>query len=51
MQMILSNKGILPLLWEMFPNHPNLVPSYYTQHPDLGGTQITTIIKIVMKNE
>jgi hypothetical protein len=21
---ILSNKGILPLLWEMFPNHPSL---------------------------
>lgn len=26
---ILSNKGILPLLWEMFPNHPNLLPAYF----------------------
>ena len=25
---ILSNKGMLPLLWEMFPNHPNLLPAY-----------------------
>jgi glutathionylspermidine synthase len=25
----MSNKAILPLLWEMFPNHPNLVPAYY----------------------
>ncbi|MDE1464468.1 glutathionylspermidine synthase family protein [Spartinivicinus poritis] len=26
---VLSNKGILPLLWEMFPNHPNLLPAYF----------------------
>ncbi|MEP3276547.1 MAG: glutathionylspermidine synthase family protein [Stappiaceae bacterium] len=26
---ILSNKGILPLLWEMFPDHPNLLPSTF----------------------
>jgi glutathionylspermidine synthase len=26
---ILSNKGILPLLWAMFPNHPNLLPAYF----------------------
>lgn len=27
--MILSNKNILPVLWEMFPDHPNLLPSYF----------------------
>ena len=26
---ILSNKGILPLLWEMAPNHPNLLPAWF----------------------
>ena len=26
---ILSNKGILPILWELFPNHPNLLPAYF----------------------
>lgn len=26
---ILSNKGILPLLWAMYPNHPNLLPAYF----------------------
>ncbi len=26
---ILSNKGILPLLWAMFPRHPNLLPAYF----------------------
>lgn len=26
---VLSNKAILPLLWQMFPNHPNLLPAYF----------------------
>ncbi|WJY14685.1 glutathionylspermidine synthase family protein [Pectobacteriaceae bacterium CE90] len=32
---IISNKALLPLLWEMFPNHPNLLPAYFAQdnHP------------------
>jgi glutathionylspermidine synthase len=28
-KMILSNKGMMVLLWEMFPGHPNLLPSYF----------------------
>lgn len=24
----LSSKGLLPVLWELFPGHPNLVPAY-----------------------
>jgi glutathionylspermidine synthase len=30
---ILSNKCILPLLWEMFPGHPNLLPAYFEDDP------------------
>ncbi|MEN3931438.1 glutathionylspermidine synthase family protein [Microvirga sp. W0021] len=26
---ILSNKGILPLLWDMAPDHPNLLPAFF----------------------
>ena len=26
---ILSNKGLLPLLWEMFEGHPNLLPAWF----------------------
>jgi glutathionylspermidine synthase len=26
---VLSNKGLLPLLWEMFEGHPNLLPAYF----------------------
>jgi len=28
-KMLLSNKGILPLLWQKYPNHPNLLESYF----------------------
>ena len=26
---LLSNKGILPVLWQMFPDHPNLLPAFF----------------------
>lgn len=26
---IISNKALLPLLWQHFPEHPNLLPSYF----------------------
>jgi glutathionylspermidine synthase len=29
-KMLLSNKAILPILWELFPDHPNLLPAYFT---------------------
>jgi glutathionylspermidine synthase len=28
-KMILSNKAILPILWELYPDHPNLLPAYF----------------------
>jgi glutathionylspermidine synthase len=40
---ILSNKGILPLLWEMFPGHPNLLPAYFEDDPrakELGASYV-----------
>jgi glutathionylspermidine synthase len=38
---VLSNKGILPLLWEMFPGHPNLLPAFFEDDPraaELGAS-------------
>ena len=38
--MLLSNKGVLPLLWEMAPRHPNLLPAFFEDDPqvsELGG--------------
>jgi glutathionylspermidine synthase len=52
-KMLLSNKGILPILWDMFPEHENLLPAYrdpakfgnsrYVAKPMLGreGQNIT----------
>ncbi len=30
-KMILSNKAILPILWQLFPNHPHLLKAYFNQ--------------------
>ncbi|MFK0570223.1 glutathionylspermidine synthase family protein [Endozoicomonas sp.] len=40
---ILSNKGILPLLWREFKGHPNLLPSYFEDEKpgdDLGNRYV-----------
>jgi len=34
-KMVLSNKGILAILWEMFPDHPYLLKSYIGRSQDL----------------
>jgi glutathionylspermidine synthase len=34
-KMILSNKAILPILWQLFPNHPNLLKTYFDAPNDL----------------
>ncbi len=28
-KMILANKAILPVLWELYPDHPNLLPAFF----------------------
>ena len=38
-KMLLSNKGLLPILWELFPDHPNLLPAYELAAP-LGARYI-----------
>lgn len=35
-KMVLSNKAILAILWEMFPHHPNLLPAYLDGPRDLS---------------
>jgi glutathionylspermidine synthase len=38
-KMLLSNKGLLPVLWELFPGHPNLLPAYDAAAP-LGSRYV-----------
>ena len=36
-KMLLSNKGILPVLWQLYPDHPLLLPAYFEDHGDRGA--------------
>ncbi len=38
-KMLLSNKGLLPVLWELFPGHENLLPCYDSPER-LGGNYV-----------
>lgn len=35
-KLLLSNKGLLPILWELFPGHPNLLEASFADKPLLG---------------
>jgi glutathionylspermidine synthase len=48
---ILSNKGILPLLWEMFPNHPNLLPAYFEDDPSAQALGSSFVRKPIYSRE
>ena len=48
---ILSNKGILPLLWEMFPNHPNLLPAYFEDDPRAASLGTSFVRKPIYSRE
>lgn len=43
---IISNKALLPMLWEMFPNHPNLLPAWFAEddHPALDSHVIKPLL-------
>lgn len=48
---ILSNKGILPLLWEMFPDHPNLLPAYFEDDPKVARLGASFVRKPLYSRE
>ena len=48
---ILSNKGILPLLWEMFPDHPNLLPAYFEDDPKAARLGASFVRKPLFSRE
>jgi glutathionylspermidine synthase len=48
---ILSNKGILPLLWEMFPHHPNLLPAYFEDDPAAASLGASFVRKPLYSRE
>jgi len=48
---ILSNKGILPLLWEMFPDHPNLLPAFFEDDPNAASLGASFVRKPLYSRE
>jgi glutathionylspermidine synthase len=48
---ILSNKGILPLLWEMFPGHPNLLPAFFEDDPQAASLGASFVRKPLYSRE
>jgi len=40
-KLILGNKALLPLLWSMYPNHPNLLPAFYDRPDKQAGVDYT----------
>jgi len=40
--LIPSNKAILPVLWQLFPDHPNLLESHYSLNQELQGRGYVT---------
>ena len=48
---ILSNKGVLALLWEMFPGHPNLLPAYFEDEPNAKSLSSSFVRKPLFSRE
>ncbi|MGJ4973027.1 MULTISPECIES: glutathionylspermidine synthase family protein [unclassified Bradyrhizobium] len=48
---ILSNKGILPLLWQMHEGHPNLLPAYFEDDPKAAGLGPSFVRKPIYSRE
>lgn len=40
---ILSNKALMPMLWKLFPNHPNLLPAYFED--ELASASESKLVK------
>jgi glutathionylspermidine synthase len=48
---ILSNKGMLALLWEMFPAHPNLLPTFFEDDPNAASLGASFVRKPLLSRE
>ncbi|HEX8665621.1 MAG TPA: glutathionylspermidine synthase family protein [Beijerinckiaceae bacterium] len=48
---VLSTKGILPLLWELAPGHPNLLPAYFEDDPRRSGLGAQVVRKPLYSRE
>lgn len=50
-KIVLSNKGLLPILWEMFEGHPNLLPAYFDHDPRAASLGNSYVRKPLLSRE
>jgi glutathionylspermidine synthase len=48
-KMLLSNKGILPILWELYPNHDLLLPAFFERPGDDQTSSYQRLFSYVRK--
>ena len=48
---IISNKALLPMLWKMFPGHPNLLPAFFEDELHLAGDCDSMVKKPIFSRE
>ena len=48
-KMLLSNKGILPILWQLYPNHELLLESHFAESPSEAARNATQLRNYVRK--
>lgn len=48
---ILSNKALLPLLWKLFPNHPNLLPAFFEDEKHKLDENLGVVKKPIFSRE
>ena len=50
-KMLLSNKAILPVLWKRYPEHPNLLPSFFENDKSAVSMQYMFVKKPILGRE
>ena len=50
-KLTLSNKGLLPVLWDMFPGHENLLPAYFEDDTRIGDLGVRYVRKPLLSRE
>lgn len=48
---VLSNKALLPMLWKLFPEHPNLLPAYFEDEISSEVGTMTLVKKPIFSRE
>jgi len=48
---IISNKALLPMLWKMFPNHPNILPAFFEDELHLADDCDSMVKKPLFSRE